>query len=345
MADAYTKAGVDITAGDQAVQKMSNAVKSTYTDGVLAGIGGFASIFQLPQGYQEPVLIAGSDGVGSKLLLAQAADQHKTIGQDLVAMIVNDILAQGAKPLFMLDYMGIDKVAPDKVAQIVSGIAMASRASKMALIGGETAELPDMYRKDEYDLAGFAVGIAEKNQILDGSRVKTGDVLLGLASSGLHSNGFSLVRKLLLTDAHKTWQDLDGDLQKELLTATRIYVRSLLPLLPTGQIHGLAHITGGGLLENLPRMFNKQLAAVINWQSWPIPAIFQRLQQTGQLSKQDMLRTFNLGIGMLAAVSPDQAQAVKAQLQKSGERVYIVGQIIDRSNDGPAVDFHGEAPW
>ncbi|MFT8412856.1 phosphoribosylaminoimidazole synthetase [Oenococcus oeni] len=345
MVDAYSLAGVDIQAGNQAVKKMSTAVKSTYNDQVLAGVGGFASLFKFPEGYSKPVLVSGTDGVGSKLLLAQAANEHQSIGQDLVAMVVNDLLAQGAKPLFMLDYIGIDKVSSDKVAEIVSGIAKACRQSKMALIGGETAELPDMYFKDEYDLAAFAVGVVEEDKILNGNRLQFGDTLLGIASNGLHSNGYSLIRNLLLTRAKKTWSQLDDSLQNELLRPTRIYAASLIPLLNNNKIHALSHITGGGLLENVPRMLSNQTAVEINWGSWPILEIFQRLQETGKLSNHEMLETFNLGIGMVAAVSADESAEIMNQLKKSGEKVYQIGKVVSRAKSQQIINFIGNEPW
>ncbi|MFT9267739.1 phosphoribosylformylglycinamidine cyclo-ligase [Oenococcus sp.] len=343
--DAYAKSGVDIKAGEDAVAKISDSVKSTYTDGVLDGIGSFGSFFQLPAGYKNPVLVSGTDGVGSKLLLAQAADQHGSIGQDLVAMVANDILVQGAKPLFMLDYLAIDHVESDKVAKIVAGIADGARQAGMALIGGEMAELADMYPKNEYDLAGFAVGVVDKTAILDGSRSAKGDVLLGLASNGLHSNGFSLVRQLLMKNPDLSWAQLDPNLQTELLKPTRIYVKALLPLMQAHRIHAAAHITGGGMLENLPRMLNNNVTAEIHWGTWPIPAIFKRLQTAGQLSDTEMLRTFNLGIGLVVTVAPDQAAAASESLKAAGEQVYPIGHLIKRAASDQALTFVGQPDW
>ncbi|MCM0598176.1 phosphoribosylformylglycinamidine cyclo-ligase [Periweissella fabalis] len=328
MQDAYATAGVDIAAGNKAVELMQGAVNATQNANVLAGLGGFGSLFKLPTGYQQPVLISGADGVGSKLLLAIAANQHATIGQDLVAMVANDILAQGAKPLFMLDYMGINTVEPAKVAEIVTGIAQACQAAQMALIGGETAELPDLYAKNHYDLAGFAVGIADQAKLLNPDNVQAGDVILGLASSGLHSNGYSLVRKLLLTDQAKQWADLSMPDQATLLTPTKLYIQTVLPLIEQGLVVAAAHITGGGLLENLPRALGANLGAQLDSQSWQIPAIFKRLGQLGDLSTTEMLRTFNLGIGFTLIVRPADVAAVMAHLSTHGETVSVLGQVV-----------------
>lgn len=328
MQDAYATAGVDIAAGNKAVELMQGAVNATQNANVLAGLGGFGSLFKLPTGYQQPVLISGADGVGSKLLLAIAANQHATIGQDLVAMVANDILAQGAKPLFMLDYMGINTVEPAKVAEIVTGIAQACQAAQMALIGGETAELPDLYAKNHYDLAGFAVGIADQAKLLNPDNVQAGDVILGLASSGLHSNGYSLVRKLLLTDQAKQWADLRMTDQATLLTPTKLYIQAVLPLIEQGLIVAAAHITGGGLLENLPRALGANLGAQLDSQSWQIPAIFKRLGQLGGLSTTEMLRTFNLGIGFTLIVRPTDVANVMAHLSAHGETVSVLGQVV-----------------
>lgn len=328
MQDAYAAAGVDIAAGNQAVELMQDAVNATQNENVLAGLGGFGSLFKLPTGYTQPVLISGADGVGSKLLLAIAANRHATIGQDLVAMVANDILAQGAKPLFMLDYMGINTVEPAKVAEIVTGIAQACQQAQMALIGGETAELPDLYAQNHYDLAGFAVGVADQEKLLNPENVQEGDVVLGLASSGLHSNGYSLVRKLLLTDQNKTWDDLSNDQQTTLLTPTKLYIKAVLPLIEQGLVVSAAHITGGGLLENLPRALGAHLGAHLDSQSWQIPAIFKQLGQLGELSTIEMLRTFNLGIGFTLVVRPDDVANVSQQLVESGEQVTVLGQVV-----------------
>lgn len=328
MQDAYAAAGVDIAAGNKAVELMQSAVNATQGENVLGGLGGFGSLFKLPTGYQKPVLISGADGVGSKLLLAIAADQHHSIGQDLVAMVANDILAQGAKPLFMLDYMGVNAVNPEKVAAIVTGIAKACQEAQMALIGGETAELPALYANEHYDLAGFAVGVADQDKLLNPAHVQVDDIIIGLPSSGLHSNGYSLVRKLMLTDRNKTWTDLTETEQACLLAPTKLYIASVLPLIEAGLVVAAAHITGGGLLENLPRAFGSQVSARIDMQQWQIPAIFHQLAQLGQLSVTEMLRTFNLGIGFTLIVRPDNVARVQAMLAKQGEEATIIGTII-----------------
>lgn len=331
MTDAYAAAGVDITAGNRAVELMKTDVEATHNDHVLGGLGGFGSLFSLPTGYEQPVLVAGSDGVGSKLLLAIEANQHQTIGQDLVAMVANDILAQGAKPLFMLDYLGIDKVRPEHVSEIVRGIANACQATGMALIGGETAELPGMYAPKHYDLAGFAVGIADQAKLLNPSNVRVGDVVLGIASNGIHSNGFSLVRKLLLTDQNREFKDLSQSQQTALLKPTRLYVKNVLPLIEAGLVVGAAHITGGGLVENLPRTLPASLQANLKWSSWHIPKIFAELAQLGDVSPEDMVRTFNLGIGFTLIVHPENVGKVVNRLQHSLEHVAQIGVIGEKT--------------
>lgn len=332
MQDAYATAGVDIAAGNKAVELMQDAVSDTQNENVLAGLGGFGSLFKISGSYKNPILISGADGVGSKLLLAIAANQHATIGQDLVAMVANDILAQGAKPLFMLDYMGINRVEPVKVAEIVGGVANACQMANMALIGGETAELPDLYAKQHYDLAGFAVGIAEQDKLLNPANVLPGDVVLGLTSSGLHSNGYSLVRKLMLTDQNKHWEDLTVNEQMDLLTPTKLYVASVLPLIEQGMVVAAAHITGGGLLENLPRSFGAKLSANLDANQWEIPRIFKQLADLGRLSTHEMLLTFNLGIGFTLIVRPEQMATVCDILTNQGETVVTLGEIVTDEN-------------
>lgn len=339
MQDAYAAAGVDIAAGNKAVELMQDAVNATQNENVLAGLGGFGSLFKLPTGYQKPVLISGADGVGSKLLLAIAANQHATIGQDLVAMVANDILAQGAKPLFMLDYMGINSVNPTKVTEIVTGIAMACQLAQMALIGGETAELPDLYANNHYDLAGFAVGVADEDKLLNPANVQAGDVVLGLAASGLHSNGYSLVRKLMLTDQDKTWDELTATEQEILLTPTKLYINSVLPLIEKDLVVAAAHITGGGLLENLPRAFGEQLSAQLDATQWEIPAIFKQLANLGNLSETEMLRTFNLGIGFTLIVRPEKAALIREMLADQGEMVIKLGELV--ADDAHTVHIKG----
>ncbi|QBO35490.1 phosphoribosylformylglycinamidine cyclo-ligase [Periweissella cryptocerci] len=331
MTDAYAAAGVDITAGNRAVELMKVDVEATHNDNVLSGLGGFGSLFRLPTGYEQPVLVAGSDGVGSKLLLAIEANQHHTVGQDLVAMVANDILAQGAKPLFMLDYLGIDKVRPEHVSEVVRGIAQACQATGMALIGGETAELPAMYAPKHYDLAGFAVGIADQAKLLNPANVQAGDVVLGIASNGLHSNGFSLVRQLLLTNQQRDFKDLPQAQQVALLKPTRLYVKNVLPVIEAGLVVGAAHITGGGLVENLPRTLPAHLQANLECSSWHIPKIFAELAQVGNVSDADMLRTFNLGIGFVLVVHPEDVAKVINKLQHSLEQVTRIGVIGEKT--------------
>ena len=338
--NAYAAAGVDVEAGNQAVAQMATAVKDTYNDHVLAGLGGFGAAFAIGAGYKDPVLVAGADGVGTKLLLAIAANKHDTIGQDLVAMTMNDILAQGAKPLFLLDYLAVDKMRPAVVAEIVGGIAAATKAVGAALIGGESAELPGLYAHNHYDLASFGVGIVERDAMLVGDRVQAGDVLIGLASSGIHSNGYSLVRQVLGINDGAGWEDLDPTLQTALLEPTKLYVAQVLPLLQQKLVTGVAHITGGGIIENLPRAYGTDLTAEINWGTWPILPIFETLQTAGTLSLHDMLLTFNNGLGMILTVRPEDAAAVLHQL---GDDAYVVGKMTAWQTE--AVVFRGEAPW
>lgn len=345
MTDAYAQAGVDITAGNTAVELMKSAVSATHNEQVLAGLGSFGSLFALPTGLKEPILVSGSDGVGSKLLLAIEAKQHATIGQDLVAMVVNDILAQGARPLFLLDYIGINHVNPQQVATIVAGIAKACQFTKTALIGGETAELPELYAKNHYDLAGFAVGVVEKSNLLDGQKVMADDVIIGISASGLHSNGFTLARKVLMTDQQKQWADLTPTTQAALLNPTKLYGPAVLPLIEEDIIHGAAHITGGGLLENLPRAFSENLQAEIDLGAWSIPKIYQQLAQLGQLTFNDLLRTFNLGIGFCLIVAPNNAEQVLAKLAKNNEIGHIIGKIKPRSEQGLALEMIGEVHY
>jgi len=329
----YREAGVDIEAGYEAVAKMKKHVKSTFTPGVLADIGGFGGLFALnKEEYQEPVLVAGTDGVGTKLRLAFLMDKHDTIGIDAVAMCVNDIVVQGAKPLFFLDYLAVGKLVPDKVAEIVKGVAEGCRQSGCALIGGETAEMPGFYPVDEYDVAGFAVGVVEKSKIIDGSKIAVGDKLIGLASSGLHSNGFSLVRKVLLEVAECSLQEevasLGKTLGEELLSPTRIYVKTVLSLLEEFDLKGIAHITGGGLIENVPRIIPEGKQAVIHSGSWDILPIFQLIQEKGNVPLEEMYKTFNLGVGLVIAVAQEQADAVLKKLAGLGEKAYLIGEIV-----------------
>lgn len=334
MADAYRKAGVDVEAGYEAVNRIDKHVASTKRPGAFADIGGFGGLFDLSAfSYREPVLVSGTDGVGTKLMLAFAADQHDTIGIDAVAMCVNDIVVQGAEPLYFLDYIACGALAPEKIEAIVSGVASGCRQAGAALIGGETAEMPGMYREDDYDIAGFTVGIAEKAEIVTGEHISAGDVLIGLGSNGLHSNGFSLVRKII-ADAQLDLQapyEFSRPLARELLAPTRIYVKPVLSALKTGNIKGMAHITGGGFAENIPRMLPEHLGAAIDQKAWKQPAVFDFLQQQGDLSHHDMYTTFNMGIGLVAAVAKEDAQSLVAHFQSEGESASIIGTVTENA--------------
>jgi phosphoribosylformylglycinamidine cyclo-ligase len=325
----YKDAGVDIDAGDALVERIKPLARKTLRDGVLAGIGGFGALFEVPKRYREPVLVSGTDGVGTKLKLAFEWAMHDTVGIDLVAMSVNDVLVQGAEPLFFLDYFACGKLDVDTAAAVVGGIARGCELSGCALIGGETAEMPGMYPAGEYDLAGFAVGVVEKSRILTGAQVQAGDVVLGLASSGVHSNGFSLVRKCIERAAGKLPASLDGKpFRTAVMEPTRLYVKSVLAALSAHPgIKALAHITGGGLLENIPRVLPEGTAAHLKKGSWPQTELFAWLQQTAAISDHEMNRTFNNGIGMVLVVNARDAQAVAATLRDAGETVYPIGAI------------------
>jgi len=328
----YRDAGVDIDAGDALVEAIKPLAKRTMREGVLGGIGGFGGLFEISKKFKEPVLVSGTDGVGTKLKLAFDLNRHDTVGIDLVAMSVNDILVQGAEPLFFLDYFACGKLDVATATAVVSGIAKGCEESGCALLGGETAEMPGMYPDGEYDLAGFAVGAVEKSQIIDGSKIVPGDVVLGLASSGIHSNGYSLVRKII--DVAKP--DLEGDfhgrkLADVLMAPTRLYVKPLLALMAAMEVKGLVHITGGGLVENIPRVLKDDLTAVLDGKSWTMPPLFQWLQQHGGVADAEMHRVFNCGIGMTVIVSKENADAAFAQLQAAGETVYRIGEIRARA--------------
>ena len=328
----YKDAGVDIDAGDALVERIKPLAKKTLRDGVLAGIGGFGALFEVPKRYREPVLVSGTDGVGTKLKLAFEWNMHDSVGIDLVAMSVNDVLVQGAEPLFFLDYFACGKLDVDTAAAVIGGIAQGCSLSGCALIGGETAEMPGMYPAGEYDLAGFAVGVVEKSNILTGATVAAGDVVLGLASSGVHSNGFSLVRKCLERAHQNLPATLDGkSLREALMAPTRLYVKSVLAALQDHPIKALAHITGGGLLENIPRVLPQGLGADLVHGSWPQTELFAWLQHTAAISDTEMNRTFNNGIGMVAVLAPEHAAACAQALQALGETVYTIGQIVPRS--------------
>jgi len=327
----YKDAGVDIDAGDALVERIKPLAKKTMREGVMAGIGGFGALFEVPKRYQEPVLVSGTDGVGTKLKLAFEWNMHDTVGIDLVAMSVNDVLVQGAEPLFFLDYFACGKLDVDTAAAVVGGIAKGCELSGCALIGGETAEMPGMYPAGEYDLAGFCVGAVEKSKILTGQNVKPGDVVLGLASHGVHSNGFSLVRKCIERAGASLPTTLDGMPFKEaVMRPTRLYVKNVLAALAKHPIKALAHITGGGLLENIPRVLPDGTAAHLKKGSWPQTELFAWLQKTAGIDDVEMNRTFNNGIGMVVVIAADQAAACAATLRELGETVHEIGTIGER---------------
>lgn len=326
----YKSAGVDIAAGNALVERIKPIAARTRTAGVMAGLGGFGSMFELPlDRYQNPILVSGTDGVGTKLKLAIDSGIHNTVGIDLVAMCVNDIIVQGAEPLFFLDYFATGKLDVDTAAAVIEGIGKGCEQAGAALVGGETAEMPGMYADGEYDLAGFCVGIVEKSKILDGSKVKAGDKLIGIASSGPHSNGYSLIRKILAHSNSNLTDAFNNDtLGKALLEPTKIYVKPLLALLNQIPVHALAHITGGGLTENLPRVIPEGLNAQINLAAWEFPAIFQWLQQKGNVTLADMLITFNCGVGMIVCVAPEDEKATLETLTHQGEKAFSIGDLI-----------------
>jgi len=326
----YRDAGVDIDAGDALVERIKPLAARTMREGVLAGIGGFGALFEVPKRYKEPVLVSGTDGVGTKLRLAFEWQRHDTVGIDLVAMSVNDILVQGAEPLFFLDYFACGKLSVEVAAQVVGGIAKGCELSGCALIGGETAEMPGMYPDGEYDLAGFAVGAVEKSKLIDGKSIMPGDVVLGLASSGAHSNGYSLLRKILQRTDAKPDQDFYGQRLVDVVMApTHLYVKPLLAVLASfgAAIKGLAHITGGGLLDNVPRILQPGLQAYLHRDAWEMPKLFSWMQREGGVADNEMHRVFNCGIGMVVVVPAAQAQAITLALQQQGETVYTLGDI------------------
>ena len=334
----YKSAGVDIDAGDALVERIKPLARKTMREGVLAGIGGFGALFEVPKRYKEPVLVSGTDGVGTKLKLAFEWNMHDTVGIDLVAMSVNDVLVQGAEPLFFLDYFACGKLDVDTAAAVIGGIAKGCELSGCALIGGETAEMPGMYPAGEYDLAGFAVGAVEKSKILSGADVKPGDIVLGLASSGVHSNGFSLVRKCMERAAGQLPANLDGKPFKQaLMEPTRLYVKSVLAALAAHPIKALAHITGGGLLENIPRVLPEDCAAQLVKGSWPQTELFAWLQATAGIDDVEMNRTFNNGIGMVVVIDPAHADACTQTLRDAGEAVFAIGTIVHSQAGAPKV--------
>jgi len=331
----YRDAGVDIDAGDQLVENIKPFAKRTMRPEVLGGLGGFGAMVEISKKYREPVLVSGTDGVGTKLKLAFEWNKHDTVGIDLVAMSVNDILVQGAEPLFFLDYFACGKLDVPAATEVIKGIAAGCEQAGCALIGGETAEMPGMYPVGEYDLAGFAVGVVEKSDIITGQSIAAGDVVLGLASNGAHSNGYSLVRKII----DRAQPDLDAEfdggksLRDVVMAPTRIYVKPLLKLMAAKLVKGMAHITGGGITENTPRVLPANVVAQLDASSWALPKLFQWLQAEGQVDAQEMYRTFNCGVGMVVIVAADQVDAATALLQAEGETVYRLGQIRPREGD------------
>ena len=339
--ESYKDAGVDVTAGYKAVELMKSHVARTKIDGVMSGIGGFGGLF-MPnlKDMEEPVLVSGTDGVGTKLKLAFLLDKHNTIGIDAVAMCVNDVVCGGAQPLFFLDYIACGKNVPEKIADIVSGIADGCVQSGCALVGGETAEMPGFYPIDEYDVAGFCVGMVDRPKIVDGSKLAEGDVLIGLRSSGVHSNGFSLVRKIFGIDEntiHNEYPELDKPLGETLLTPTKIYVKPILALMKEVDVKAVSHITGGGFYENIPRMMKDGLTAVVKKDAVPVLPIFKVMQRVGNISEHDMFNTFNMGVGMIAAVPADQVDKALAVLKENGEDAVVLGEVI-KGDDGVIIE-------
>ena len=334
MAISYKDSGVDVERGYEAVRLMKEHVKSTYTEGVLGDIGSFGGFFAMPKGMKEPVLVAGTDGVGTKLKYAIISEKYNTIGIDAVAMCVNDIVCQGAKPLFFLDYFASGSLNPQQVADVVSGVAEGCRQSSAALIGGETAEMPGFYPDGDFDVAGFAVGVVDKKKIINGSKIKSGDVLIGIKSSGIHSNGYSLVRKLWgedVEDLKKYDADLGAVPLDVLLTPTKIYVKSILALIEKVKVKGIAHITGGGFIENIPRIFPEGIGCQINTKSYELPKIFQLMVKKAKITKEQAYNTFNMGIGMVVCVAKKDVEATIAQLESTGESCVILGKTVKGS--------------
>ena len=333
----YRDAGVDICAGDELVERIKPFAKKTLREGVLSGLGGFGALFEVPKRYREPVLVSGTDGVGTKLKLAFDLNRHDTVGIDLVAMSVNDVLVQGAEPLFFLDYFACGKLDVDTAASVIQGVAKGCEYAGCALIGGETAEMPGMYPEGEYDLAGFAVGAVEKSAIITGQNIVPGDVVLGLASSGAHSNGYSLVRKIIFRSKPDLDAPFDGNktLADAIMAPTRIYVKPMLALMAKMPVKGMAHITGGGITENVPRVLPEAVKAVIDQSKWQRPKLFQWLQTEGNVAENEMHRVFNCGIGMVVVVAREDVQTALDLLRAAGETVFEIGRI-DSRNDGEA---------
>ncbi len=330
----YRDAGVDIDAGNELIERIKPAVKRTHRPGVLGGIGGFGGLFELPSGYQRPVLVSGADGVGTKLKLALDTGDHTGIGTDLVAMCVNDVLVTGAEPLYFLDYYATGKLEVDTAATVIEGIGRGCELAGCALLGGETAEMPGLYSNDDYDLAGFCVGVAEHDKLIDPARVQIGDKLIGLAASGPHSNGYSLIRKVLSVSGDSLEMPLgDTTLGRALLEPTRIYVRSVLSVLEHHPVHAMAHITGGGLTENIPRVLPEGSCAQIALDSWTTPAVFDWLERAGGIEQAEMLRTFNCGVGFVLVVPATSADAVTAALEAEGETTIALGEIVAQTTE------------
>lgn len=338
----YKDAGVDIDAGNALVERIKGVAKRTARPEVMGGLGGFGALCRIPEGYRKPVLVSGTDGVGTKLRLAMDLGKHDTIGIDLVAMCVNDLVVAGAEPLFFLDYYATGKLNVDTAADVVSGIGMGCELAGAALVGGETAEMPGMYEGEDYDLAGFCTGVVEEDDIIDGSQVKVGDALIGLASSGPHSNGYSLIRKIIEVSGADLNTDLDGQpLADALMAPTRIYVKSLLKLIRESQVNALSHITGGGLLENIPRVLPENTKAVIDTQSWQLPAVFRWLQAEGNVASREMYRTFNCGVGMIVCVPESEKEAALALLSAAGEQAWVIGSIAAADAGEEQVELAG----
>ena len=324
----YKDAGVDIHTGNELVERIKGDVKRTNRSEVMGGLGGFGALCALPTKYKEPILVSGTDGVGTKLRLAIDLNKHDTIGQDLVAMCVNDLIVQGAEPLFFLDYYATGKLDVDVAASVIKGIADGCEMSGCALVGGETAEMPGMYHEGDYDLAGFCVGVVEKSEIIDGTAVKTGDTLIALGSSGAHSNGYSLIRKVLEVSGANPADLLEGKpLSEHLLAPTKIYVKSILQLIKQTEVHAIAHLTGGGFWENIPRVLPNNTKAVIDESSWQWPAIFNWLQEKGNISRYEMYRTFNCGVGMVIALPEKEVETALALLEQASEKAWVIGKI------------------
>jgi len=340
----YREAGVDIESGDEFVKRIASRVRTTFRKEVIGGLGGFGGLFRFPsERFKEPVLVSGTDGVGTKLMIAKLLGRHNTIGIDLVAMCVNDICVGGAEPLFFLDYLATGKLDVSMAESIVEGIVTGCLEAGCALIGGETAEMPSCYPEGEYDLAGFAVGVVERANIVDGSRIEVGDVLIGLPSTGLHSNGYTLARQILLDKQGWTidtrLEELSHPLGETLLEPTRIYAKPILSFLSHSSVHGMAHVTGGGLTGNLPRILPQQCQAAVRYKSWPIQPIFQIIQQAGNIEQQEMLRVFNMGIGLVLIVPPAEVNTIQSKAKEFSDSGYVIGEIRKRSEGSPSICY------